>query len=85
MGNPIQYNRIINGIKVVVTVTIQTYTEDGKEIINPQCCVAYKIENEPRIQDGTFLRNADGGLKWYQSTADAAEAAFNEASKDLDK
>ena len=85
MKNPIQDNRIINGIKVFVTVTIQTYTEDGKEIINPQCCVAYKIENEPRMQDGTFLRNEDGSLKWYQTPEEAAEAAFNEAYKDLDK
>jgi hypothetical protein len=81
MKNPIEYNRIINGIKVFVTVTIQTYTEDGKEIINPEFCVAFKIENEPRIQDGTFLRNEDGGLKWYQTAEEAADAAFTEASK----
>jgi len=81
MKNPIEISRQINGTEIIAIITFQTHADDGKEIIDPPCCVAYRQDNDPIYLDGIFLKNEDNSLKWYQSAEEAAEAAFTEAFK----
>ena len=83
MKNPIEVARQINGNKITAVITFQTHTNDGKEIINPPCCVAFRSEDDPYSKDVIFLRNEDKTLKWFQTRQEAANAAFTEASKSI--
>jgi len=80
------YLKHIRGHEVWITV-MRPYIVDEQNSCNAhessRYCCAFRIDQQPLLIDGEFLRDDSGNLKWFDEGADAANEAITAATTRL--